>query len=194
MIDSLTPEQEAKIPEYREKFKQIGLSTRPTDKAKAEAALKESYAYLKLEEPQIIWADSPFAGAVLAAKEAKGSDDITEEDVRAQAAHASYGSFEAYWVALYSFIANELAVQKDNLHEIATKIVEEVGVYWTFEGLIIATEKPVEIHVKDDKLHNEDGMAIRYKDGTGVYAVNGVRKESLLDSVLSDVFDNQEAE
>ena len=31
-IDSLTPEQEAKIPEYYDKFLAIGLSTGPTNR------------------------------------------------------------------------------------------------------------------------------------------------------------------
>lgn len=188
MIDSLTPEQEAKAVEYREKYRKYWMSTEPTNREKAEAALKECYAYLNHPEPEIVWADSPEAGAILAAKAAKDSDDITEEDVRAQASYASFGSLEAYWVAMFAFVAEVLGVKKDNLHEIATRIVQECGVYWTFESRVIVTEKPVEIHLKDDLLHNESGMAIKYKDGTGVYAINGNRVESLTDLLLGDIF------
>jgi len=184
-IESLTPEQEARIPAYLEKYLAIGLSIRPTDKVKAEKALKASYKYLKMEEPEIRWVDSPIKGAIMAAQEAKGSMDVTRENIRDQASKASFGQFEAYWVSTPSFIANELEVEKDELIDIVNGIIEEVNTYWTFEGLIIATEKPVAIHFENDKLHNPDGLALEYKDGYGIFALNGVRYKDMFDVELS---------
>lgn len=183
-ITALTPEQEAQIEVYREKYRQIGLSTKKTDREKAEKAVLDSYLYLGLEKPEFIWADDPFHGAVLAAQYAKGSTDVTDDEVKAQARSASYGSFEAYWVSFYAYIAEVLPIKADHLHKIATSIVEECGVYWTFEGLVIMTEKPTEIHIKDAKLHNTSGPAIKYASGRGIYAVNGVRKNSLMEAML----------
>ena len=184
-IDSLTPEQEAKIPEYYKKYLAIGLSTTPTNKARAEKALKDSYAYDNMAEPEIRWVESPFKGAVMAAQEAKGSMDVTQEEIRDQASKASYGQFEAYWVSTTSFVAYELPVERDHLIDIVNAIIEEVNVYWTFEDLIIACEKPVAIHFKDEKLHNENGLALEYKDGTGVCAIEGVRYPSLLEMEIA---------
>jgi len=184
-IESLTPEQEARIPAYLAKYLAIGLSTRPTDKVKAEKALKDSYKYLKMAEPEVRWVDSPIKGAVMAAQEAKGSMDVTTEEVRDQASKASFGQFESYWVSTPSFIANELDVEKDNLIDIVNEIIEEVNTYWTFEGLIIATEKPVAIHFKDEKLHNPNGLALEYKDGYGIFALEGVRYKDMFDVELS---------
>ena len=101
-INELTPEQEAKIPEYKERFLKIGTCTRPTDRAKAEDAVARSYAYLNKKDPNqcvanptFFWAESPMAGAKLAAQKAKGDDNVTTDEIRAQAEMASFGSFEA---------------------------------------------------------------------------------------------------
>lgn len=192
-ISSLTPEQQAKIPEYLEKFKSIGLSTEPTDRTKAEAAILRSYEYLNKKDPanwsknpEFVWAESPIEGAVLAAQFAKGSEDVTTEEIRAQADNASFGSFDAYWVSTYSYIANELPVEVDELHEIVTDIVKECGVYWTFEDLVVMTPKPVKIAMEDEKLHSVDGMALAYGNGDGLYAYKGDRKGSLMEVVMAN--------
>jgi len=180
MIDKLTDAQKAKIPEYVEQYKRIGLSTEPCNRALAEKAVGDSYEYLKLKRPTFMWCDSPQAGAKLAAQLAKGSDEVSDEEIQAQKQLASFGSFEAYWVAFYAFIAEQLPVEKDNLIDIVKEIVQNAGVYWTFEDVVVMTEKPVKIHMRDDKLHNPNGLAIEYKDGTGVFYLDGVRYPSLL--------------
>lgn len=190
IIDSLTPEQEALIPVYLEKFKTIGLSTEPTDKAAAEAAIRRSYEYLaKLNlcsaTPEIIWADSPMKGIILAAQHAKGDVNVTNEEVQAQASMASYGSFEAYWASTYLFITKELPVEKDELADIVLDIITHCGVYWTFEDLVILTPKPSVIAMVNDKLHNTAGPALQYPNGDGIYAVNGECKNSLMEVVIA---------
>jgi hypothetical protein len=186
-IEELTPEQQARIPFYLEKFKNIGLSTRPTDRAKAEAAVKRSYTYLKMQEPEIFWAEDPFSGARMAAQFANGVENPTGKQIAEQAEHASYGSFNAYWVAFYSFVARELPVERDELIEIVEDIVEECGVYWTFEDAVILTPKPVKISMVDDKLHDSEDMAIKYANGAGLYAINGELVPSLLEARIEDV-------
>ena len=42
-IDKLTPEQEALIPVYRQKWKAIALSTEPIDRQKAAEVVKTAY-------------------------------------------------------------------------------------------------------------------------------------------------------
>jgi hypothetical protein len=180
-IEKLTKEQEAQIPIYLERYRAIGLSTTPCDRAKAEKAITESHAYMKLPAPKFIWADSPQAGAVIAAQLAKGSEDVTLEEVKAQIQMASSGSFDAYWVSFYAFIAEQLPVKTDNLINIVKDIVENCGVYWTFEDIVVCTEKPIAIHMNaDKKLHNPNGLALEYKDGFGVFVLNGVRFPSMM--------------
>ncbi len=61
-IEKLTPEQEALIPVYREKWRAIALSTEPIDRQKATVAVKAVYAALGQQEPRIIFCSSPYAG------------------------------------------------------------------------------------------------------------------------------------
>lgn len=191
IINELTPEQEAQIPIYRDTYRAIGLSTAPTDRTKAENAVLRSYAYFhKLNglcspTPEIIWCGGPFEGMILAAKYAAGSATVTNEMVQAQAQQASFGSFDAYWVSTYAYIAEQLPVDKDELIDIAIDIVKECGIYFTFFDLVIMTSKPTEIHMNGDNLHNETGPAIAYPNGDKVYAINGEPKNSLMEVVTA---------
>ena len=58
-IDKLTPEQEAQLPNYRDKWISIGRDTSPSDRPRAEAAIKSIYKQERLKEPVIIWCQSP---------------------------------------------------------------------------------------------------------------------------------------
>lgn len=190
-IDKLTKEQEEQIPVYLERYLKIALSTEPCDRPKAEAAIKASYRYQKLAEPEIVWADSPFAGAKIAAQLENGTEEVTPKQIAEQASKASYGSFEAYWVSFYAFIAEQLPVKKDELIDIVKEIVQHCGVYWTFEDIVVLTEKPISISMQNDKLHNTERKALEYKDGTGVCAVDGVVYSSLLEVGLDNALTNK---
>ena len=66
-IEKLTKEQEALLPQFRDEWLAVGLSTQPADREKAVAAARVAYAKanLDLTEPQtIIWFNSPLAGAL----------------------------------------------------------------------------------------------------------------------------------
>jgi hypothetical protein len=61
-IESLTEAQIAKIPEYREHWIKVGLSTEPADKPKAEEGIRLMYRSVNLTEPKAIyWFSSPMA-------------------------------------------------------------------------------------------------------------------------------------
>lgn len=60
-FEKLTPEQEALIPVYREKWRQIAVSTQRLDRQKACKAIKAAYALIGEAEPEIIFYDSPKA-------------------------------------------------------------------------------------------------------------------------------------
>ena len=61
LIEKLTPEQEALIPVYRDKWRKIALSTEPTDHQKAIEVVKEAYAVFGEQKPDIFVFDSPIA-------------------------------------------------------------------------------------------------------------------------------------
>jgi hypothetical protein len=64
-IERLTPEQQARFPEFVEHWTQVGLSTNPADRPRAEAAIAAMYAGSNLAPPQaIIWCGSPLSLAL----------------------------------------------------------------------------------------------------------------------------------
>ena len=66
MLDKFTPEQEAKLPEYAEKWLAIGLSTARVEKECATEAIAEAYRAVNLTPPKVMLLQSPLAGALAA--------------------------------------------------------------------------------------------------------------------------------
>lgn len=193
LIEELTEAQKAQIPIYVERYKAIALDTTTTDKEKAQHFLSEAYKYAQEKDLtpkagplEFLWVDSPTQGMVAAAQAAAGREKVTREELREQINFASFGSFEAYWVVMYAFIAEQLPVEKDNLIDIVKGIITHCGVYWTFESLVIICPKPSEIHMKDGKLHNTTGLALAYANGEGIIAIDGIRKNSLMEAVFAE--------
>jgi len=60
-IERLTPEQEALIPVYREKWRAIALSTELIDRQKAVEAVKAAYVAIGKQAPEVLVCDSPQA-------------------------------------------------------------------------------------------------------------------------------------
>ena len=60
IITELTPEQEALIPVYKDKWLKIALSTQKIDKKKAAEAIKDFYQFIDEDEPEILSFDSPY--------------------------------------------------------------------------------------------------------------------------------------
>jgi hypothetical protein len=212
-IEGLTPDQQAQIPVWREKYKKIALSTGDCDRPAAEAAVTALYKYQGLTTNiKFVWFDSPFAALPVAARIMKLSADKhpqksaeecmvnyltmsqpTKEELRDAAGKACAGAPEAYWVAYYDYIAKVLPTKHDGLIDLVNDMITTCGTHWSFltadkkEGLVLMCERPTEIHLKDDMLHNDSGYAIAFKDGTGVCALNNERHESLLEVAMHDM-------
>ena len=65
-IMTLTAAQKARLPEFARKWIEIGLSTQPADREKAERAIKGLYRLAKLKEPRVIWLPCPISAALSA--------------------------------------------------------------------------------------------------------------------------------
>ncbi|MFN6471608.1 MAG: DUF6745 domain-containing protein [Nostoc sp. SerVER01] len=62
LIEKLTPEQEALIPVYREKWRAIALSTERIDREKALEVVKATYTAIGKQQQEIIFCESPYTG------------------------------------------------------------------------------------------------------------------------------------
>ncbi len=65
-ITHLTPEQRARFPEFVKKWTDIGLSTKPADRPRAEKAIAGLYRLANLKEPRVVWLPCPISAALSA--------------------------------------------------------------------------------------------------------------------------------
>lgn len=61
VITEISEEQEAMLPEYREKWRSFAISTEPIDEEKVKSVIKAAYSVSDFSEPEILFYESPFA-------------------------------------------------------------------------------------------------------------------------------------
>lgn len=175
MISEITKEQWAKVAEYREECLRIGYSTEPLDRAKAEAAVRDIADFLKIKITGIRFLDSPFAVA-------KG---------RQKSEYKNFWSWAGYYTQ-YSFILNEIFPEKKAEFPLLARIMEwkaQLHHITYADGFFYLSERPVTLKVNASGLHRTDGKALEYKDGYGVYSLNGVRVPEYVVMTKPDDFD-----
>jgi hypothetical protein len=64
LLDALPRELGARLPDWRERWIQIGTCTAPADRDMAERAIARMYRSVRLATPRIVWCDSPLSQAL----------------------------------------------------------------------------------------------------------------------------------
>ena len=75
-IETLTPEQIGRFQEFIERWTEIGLSTDPADRPRAEAAVRKMYEIAGLAPPRVVWCGSPAGMAITRAVLLKMPDSV----------------------------------------------------------------------------------------------------------------------
>ena len=171
MIESLTPEQEAQIEVYRDKWLKIGLSTEPLNFEAAKAAMIKAYAAADLKAPdQYLVADSPMH-AIKIIKEidpSLSSEEILQSMI--------YGAHDANWLSYYDFFHKVCEIEACGKLEGLFELAENCGWANVYEELVVLQHRPEVIKMDEqDRLHCENGPAIRFRDGYSIYSWHGVR-------------------
>lgn len=169
-ITELTPEQIATFPHYVDKWTKIGLSTEPLDFENAKEATIRAYEAVGLKPPVNFYeADSP----VHAIKVIQGLyPDQTPSQIFSD---MSYGSHDAPWLGYYNFFQEQLNVESCNSLQGLMDLAKYCGWVSFYEDTVVFQHRPISIKMDDqNRLHNEFGPAIEYKDGTGIYSWHGV--------------------
>lgn len=170
MITELTPEQTAKFPEYVDKWLKIGLSTEPTDLEKAKIYIKMAYeATGELEPPTDFYlVDSPQACIELDQK-------LSGLDARSCLENMCYGNQDAAWLSFYDYFLRECNVEECAKLNGLFGLAEHCGWWSPRETYAIVCNRPSEIHMdNENRLHNDSGMAVKYRDGYGIWSINGI--------------------
>jgi len=163
-VDKLTPEQEAQMAVYRDKWIKIGMCTDRIDPVEAEKAVHLLYKGGGLAAPKKIL----FANGPKHASELLGSKSIQDSVV--------YGNHEAIWLSFYDFMQEVVGIDLDGKLKGLMAVAHSCGWVSCYDKLAVVQDRPLHIKMDEDKrLHSETGPAILYADGFAVYAWHGVR-------------------
>lgn len=160
MISELTPEQQAMCPVLVEKYKSIGLDTRPIDFDLAVESIKALVDDVDTSEYTFEYVESPVS-------------------IMKKSKILTYGNMDSYWVAHYDFfytnfgICQEIVKMKDVVENCSWVMFSEE------EKKIYIVDRPCTIKFDDQqRTHCENGPAIEYRDGFSVYLWHGNRVPS----------------
>jgi len=176
MITELTKEQEEMIPKYVEMGIKIGLATGPemdepkvrelTDKHREICGVPKAETFLVY--------DSPFAAI-------SAHEGLTVYN-------ALYGQHDINWLIFYQFFRAECGLHKETEKIVyLLELAKRTGWMWMNCTTTIVTRRPKFAHFLETKqdtngtvqtikvLHNPNGMALEYADGTGIYSLYGTR-------------------
>ena len=175
-IDRLTQAQTDRLTEIRDKWIRIGLCAEPADRAKAEEGLRLAYRSGGIDPPRkIVWTGSPLSNALVRA--------ICRASVRDSVWDSGYGQHDAGWLGFFDAFAEfGLKGQTEKLRGL-WMVAESAGWFLPHQNICWIAERPAFLRLEKipgqdefhNRLHCDDGPAIRFADGWEIYALHGVR-------------------
>ncbi len=206
-IEKLTAKQEKQLVEWRERWFKIGASTDRSDKPTAQAAITGLYALAGKEPPTFEWVASPKAAIDLIASKLQAEGKSVEDALKqAKEVPRFWGGMECFWQVFYAFARDVLGVKykdEDSKQlDLWLDISRSTGWWWPFEGLVVCSDRPTEIHWADTtppRLHNPAGPSVAYSDGWSTYHWRGtaipaewITAKDIVDPSLALTWENVE--
>lgn len=192
-IDKLTPEQEAKMPEYVAKWIAIGTNTDRLDPARTKKTIDQYRALINrpVDVPLIILNNplEAWAACHLITNFGVKIEDLNTElddvfngnpkkyDIPPAQLPWQSGSFFAATFSFYDFMFEEVGVELYAKYK-TWEATSQLGCIYPMAEYTIVSEKPTEIHLNaDNRLHRDGGAALTYagRGNLKVYSLNGVR-------------------
>jgi hypothetical protein len=159
MKDELTPEEEALIPVYYQKYMDQQTEQQPVEDI--HKIINSIWKDMRFSSPEIIILDSPKSCK-------KACPDLSNFDTY-------WGLWLVPYAATYDFAKNiGISLNQEKLEKFL--LWSRCCPYVLFnEETVYVSRKPVEIHYNDaGQLHNENGMSCRFADDWGIWTINGV--------------------
>lgn len=183
-IDKLTPEQEAKIPMYREKWTKIGTCCDPCDFEKSKEFAILTYEQSGLQPPKHFHlCDSPIHAANLATdlkiqyglKPKKMSAEERKRAVQESYEEQIYGYHEASWLSYYDFMLTELGIEECKKLTGLMGMAQNCGWWSPYDENAIFQHRHTSCKLdEENQLHCEDGPAVHYPDNTSIWMIHGI--------------------
>ena len=193
MIESLTEEQKALFPEYREKWINIGLSIKQSSDEEMKNAMNLVYTCAELKKPKkIIILNSPIECLIAAhiyrqdikfTNLQKEIDKIRNNlkknklnwnEIKSESNNFIYGQHEAGWLSFYDYFKIFKIKELEKLEGLF-EMAKHCNWAFCYEDICFVSRKPVLIKRNiRGQLHCENGPALEYKDGFSLWKLNGV--------------------
>jgi hypothetical protein len=176
MIEKLTKKEIGAQRDIIRAGMEMGCSTEPADRKKAEKAVLGIYALTGKPGPEFFWVDSPLAAMKLIAEERREKLAFNSDFLSGQH-NAGYVSWVRYYRDILAKNRKEIKFEKKALQgfKYYEDITESAGWWWPMEGACVISERP-EICKIDDAgmIHSEDGPCWRFRDGFQAFAIHGI--------------------
>lgn len=112
------------------------------------------------------------------------SKEDIKDSIRTAVRESFWGQHEVFWIAYYRYCESVLGIQYDaESTEILAhheQIARSAMWWWPYEGVCVICDRPACVNMRNGRLHNEVGGAVMFRDGWGVYAIDGVHVPSWL--------------
>jgi hypothetical protein len=193
-IDSLTPEQEALMPEYVDKWIKVGTDTTNVSLEETKEIVRDFRELINLNpDVPLVMAKNPIESWVKCCLWELGVklDDLDNEMEKVFNKTSSYSIPQAslpyntnllsYVFSFYDYMFNVVGVKIEEDLLAKYKVWErtsKIFAIYPLEGLTVVCEKPTAVKLNENKvLHCDGGAALEFA-GLGdfkIYALNGVR-------------------
>ena len=191
-ITSLTPEQEAQIAVYRDRWIAIGLNTEPCNVEKTKAAIARAYEQQDLDAPLY------YLGPVNSPYEAAIAEQVIQECVKNKTVFPDENTEEAlnkfvidevekrkhnnveystssqifgcadYWLSYYEYFKNVLKLDGLEKIEPLVEIAENCGWWIPLQQIAIIQHRPLEIHREEVTVNDEVRYVAHNPDGAAI--------------------------
>ena len=192
MITKLTPHQLAQLPEYTRQGVEMGLSVSEPDGHISDTLQKYiplAYAEAGLSAPgQILEVGSPVA-AVRKFYELTGG--------KLGSPQVFYGQTESSWLSFYRTMHDVVGIAEAAALKPLWKLASVSSAIIFLDEVAIVAHRPLQYHFEQlppgsdrpARLHNMDGPAILYADGSRINCIAGVRVPDVIVDTPADQLD-----
>jgi len=99
---------------------------------------------------------------------------LLEGELRGDVRMMGFGAHDGDWLGAYAFLLEECSFGLARGLAPLMELARHCGWWLPLREVALASERPAEIHVADGRLHCDGGPALRFRDGTCYWCLEGV--------------------
>lgn len=101
---------------------------------------------------------------------------LNADNYQQHSSQACYAQGDVNWLCFYKFMIEVLGLSSDRDPNPHLEVAKLAGWWIPLDDAVVICDRASAVHYNDeDQAHCEDGAAIVYRDGSGIYYWNGVR-------------------